>query len=70
MFSFKKTAVAFLREEDGVALTEYLVLLGLLIGGVLVAVGAASTDLAGAWESWGNFWSSEVSNTPTTTTTE
>ena len=67
MISLKKTAIAFLREEDGVALTEYLVLLGLLIGGVLLAVGAASEDLSGAWASWGTFWSSEVSRTAPTT---
>ena len=28
---------AFAREEDGVALTEYLILLGLLVGGVIVS---------------------------------
>ena len=27
---------AFAREEDGIALTEYLILLGLLVGGVIV----------------------------------
>ncbi len=52
---------AFRREEDGVALTEYLVLLALLIGGVIAAVGIAGTNLAGAWTSWGGWWTANVS---------
>ena len=52
---------AFRREEDGIALTEYLVLLGILLAGVIVAVAAASENLAEAWESWGTFWTTEVS---------
>lgn len=52
---------AFVREEDGVALTEYLILLGLLVGGVIVAVTAAGDSLSAAWNSWANFFSSSVS---------
>ena len=52
---------AFSREEDGVALTEYLMLLGLLIAGVIVAVQTAGGNLASAWDSWGSFWTNEVS---------
>ena len=55
---------AFSQEEDGVALTEYLILLALLIGGVIVAVTAAGANLAAAWTSWGNWWVSNV-NAPT-----
>lgn len=47
---------AFRREEDGVALTEYLVLLALLLAGVVVAVGAAGESLTGAWENWEDWW--------------
>ena len=47
---------AFAREEDGIALTEYLMLLGLLIGGVIVAVTTAGESLTAAWSSWGNWW--------------
>ena len=47
---------AFVREEDGVALSEYLVLLGLLVGGVIAAVTTAGGNLATAWTSWGNFF--------------
>ena len=52
---------AFSREEDGVALTEYLILLALLIGGVILAVTAAGTNLASAWTSWGTWWTTNVS---------
>ena len=51
----------FAAEEDGVALTEYLVLLGTLIGGVMVAVTGVGTNLASAWSSWGGFWTATVS---------
>ena len=47
---------AFGREEDGVALTEYLILLALLVGGVIVAVQLAGDSLEGAWNAWGTFW--------------
>ena len=47
---------AFVREEEGIALTEYLILLGLLIGGVIAAVLFAGTNLAAAWNSWGSFF--------------
>ncbi|WP_429811835.1 hypothetical protein [Ensifer sp. B1-9] len=47
---------AFAREEDGVALTEYLVLLGLLSGGVIASVIAIGGDLQVAWSSWETFF--------------
>ena len=47
---------AFAREEDGIALTEYLILLGLLIGGLILAVGVAGNSLEGAWNAWGTWW--------------
>lgn len=47
----------FQRDEDGLALTEYLVLLGLLIGGIVVAVTAFGDGLDVAWTSWTNFFS-------------
>lgn len=46
----------FAREEDGVALTEYLILLGLLVGGVVGTVIAAGDNLDAAWATWGSFW--------------
>ena len=51
---------AFAREEYGVALTEYLVLLGLLVGGVVVAVGMAGTNLAAAWQTWADWFVSDT----------
>ncbi len=47
---------AFVREEEGVALSEYLVLLGLLVGGVILAVTTAGGNLATAWTNWGTFF--------------
>jgi len=61
MKKFVEICNAFSREEDGVALTEYLILLALLIGGVIVAVTAAGGNLASAWTSWGTWWSTNVS---------
>ena len=51
---------AFRQEEDGVALTEYLILLALLVGGVIVAVELAGNNLALAWGTWGSWWSTNV----------
>ncbi|MBD9510408.1 hypothetical protein IB265_26955 [Ensifer sp. ENS10] len=54
---------AFAREEDGVALTEYLILLGLLVGGVIVAVTGAGDSLSTAWTSWGGFFENSLTCT-------
>ncbi|CAN7211378.1 hypothetical protein LJR235_000659 [Pararhizobium sp. LjRoot235] len=47
---------AFAREEDGVALTEYLILLALLVGGVIATVVIAGTNLNAAWVTWAAFF--------------
>lgn len=46
----------FRKEEDGLALTEYLILLGLLVGGVILSVVAIGVDLSAAWTTWENFF--------------
>lgn len=56
MKAFVSKVAAFAREEDGVALSEYLVLLGLLVGGVIAAVTTAGGNLATAWNGWGGFF--------------
>ncbi|WP_083846178.1 hypothetical protein [Sinorhizobium sojae] len=56
MKAVMSTVRAFAREEDGVALTEYLILLGLLVGGVVGTVIIAGGNLNTAWASWGGFW--------------
>ncbi len=56
MKAVMSTVRAFAREEDGVALSEYLILLGLLIGGVLATVKLAGTNLNAAWETWASFF--------------
>ncbi len=66
MKAFVSKVSAFAREEDGVALTEYLILLALLVGGVIAAVTAAGSNLSSAWESWGTWWTAEVSAPPAT----
>ncbi len=57
---FVKSAIkishTFRQEEDGVALAEYLILLALLIGGVLISVTAAGGSLSTVWTSWSTWW--------------
>ena len=43
---------SFRKEEDGLALTEYLVLLGLLVGGTIIAVQTFGTNLDTIWDAW------------------
>jgi len=57
---------AFAREEDGVALTEYLILLALLVGGVIAAVTLAGTNLATVWNGWAGWFTTNLT-APTTT---
>ncbi|MBC7164159.1 MAG: Flp family type IVb pilin [Roseovarius sp.] len=45
----------FRDDEDGLALTEYLILLGLLTGAVIVAVTTFGTDLSDAWQGWADW---------------
>ena len=63
MKAFVAKVSAFAREEDGVALTEYLVLLGLLVGGVIVAVTTAGQSLDNAWTSWAGFFDNSLTCT-------
>lgn len=53
-------AARFRKDEDGIALTEYLVLLGLLVAGVIAAVLLFGTELTGAWNSWASWVGSAV----------
>jgi pilus assembly protein Flp/PilA len=56
MNALMSKVAAFVRDEEGVALTEYLILLGLLVGGVIGAVTLAGGSLATAWGAWQNFF--------------
>lgn len=47
---------AFVCNEEGVALTEYLVLLAILLGGTLLAIAAVSQNISNAWNSWGGYY--------------
>ena len=42
----------FRKDESGLALTEYLILLGLLTAAVIAAVLLFGGNLAGAWDAW------------------
>lgn len=50
--SLKNLTTRFARDEDGIALTEYLILLGLLTGTVIAAVILFGTELSANWTSW------------------
>ena len=51
----------FLYREDGLALTEYLILLGLLAGVVIGAVTAFGGNLGTSWTGWGTWLTGNVS---------
>jgi len=57
---------SFRKEEDGLALTEYLVLLGLLTGAVITAVLLFGTNLAGTWDDWARWIGGTQIQAPTT----
>ncbi|NDW01116.1 hypothetical protein G0A00_17605 [Yangia sp. PrR002] len=53
---FAKDFARRLRDEDeGLALTEYLVVLGLMIGGVIFAVMLFGLNLNLAWSQWADW---------------
>lgn len=54
---------AFMRGEDGAALTEYIVLLGIITAAVITAVALFGTNLAAAWNAWA-VWIGANLNTP------
>jgi pilus assembly protein Flp/PilA len=47
---------SFRKEEDGLALTEYLILLALLTGAVIGSVLLIGENLGVAWTSWSDFF--------------
>lgn len=54
------TIARFKKEEDGVALTEYLVLLGLLTAALIAAIIAFGGSLTTAWTSWTTWMGNNV----------
>ena len=46
----------FARDEDGIALTEYLILLGILTAAVIGAITIVGTQLGTAWGTWGTWF--------------
>ena len=64
MFALMNLVAKFRKEEDGLALTEYLVLLGLLVAGVIAAVVAFGQGLSGAWEAWAGWINTALRDTP------
>jgi len=56
--------VRFHHDEEGLALTEYLLLLGLLTAAVIAAVTLFGTNLNLVWEGWAA-WMGGLSRGPT-----
>lgn len=54
-------------EEEGLALTEYLILLGLLTAAVIAAVTLFGTNLSNVWSGWATWIGSGALTSPTTT---
>jgi pilus assembly protein Flp/PilA len=55
-----KLCVGFVKDEEGLALTEYLILLGLLTAGVITAVIAVGGSLETAWENWADWFETNI----------
>ncbi|MYM55283.1 Flp family type IVb pilin [Thalassovita mangrovi] len=51
-------------DDDGLALTEYLVVLGLLIGGVIAAVILFGDNLSAAWTAWAGWLDDQLGTPP------
>ena len=47
------------KDRSGLALTEYLILLGLLTAAVITAVALFGTTLAAAWTTWAE-WAADL----------
>jgi pilus assembly protein Flp/PilA len=56
----KNLCTEFASEEEGLALTEYLILLGLLTGGVIVAVLSIGGSLNIAWTGWADWFETNI----------
>ncbi|MBC2835654.1 hypothetical protein [Paragemmobacter straminiformis] len=57
--------IDFRRDESGLALTEYLVLLGLIGGGVIFTVLAFGGYLGENWRSWSGMYQMLSETAPT-----
>lgn len=55
-----KVCVDFVKNEDGLALTEYLILLGLLTAGVIAAVLSIGGSLQTAWQGWASWFTANI----------
>jgi pilus assembly protein Flp/PilA len=55
----------FCRREDGLAMTEYLILLGLLTGGTIAVLVVIGADLSGYWDTWAVWFSDTDLGGPT-----
>lgn len=65
----KDLARRFRDEDEGLALTEYLVVLGLMIGGVIAAVTLFGTNLNIAWTQWAGWITTNLGVAGSTVTT-
>ena len=64
-FYFTDLMRRYYSEDEGIALSEYLVVLGLLIGGVIAAVVLFGQNLSLAWGNWAGWIDTALGNTPT-----
>lgn len=58
----------FRKDQSGLALTEYLILLGLLTAAVIAAVLLFGTNLSLAWDAWAD-WIGANTDPPAAATT-
>lgn len=64
MKTIVENILAFCAEEDGAALTEYIVLLGILTAGIIAAINLFGVNATTLWNSWA-VWILGVTPAPT-----
>jgi len=64
LIRFKNMIDRFRKDEDGLALTEYVILLALIAGAVVLAVQTFGEGLDSLWTAWASWMQNLASTQP------